>query len=158
MRDFADDLAPLRKRPEEAKTYLDLTGLQARLSALEADVGRPDLWDDPDAARAATTAYGRVGGDIELLTGLEARLADTETLYQLAVEEGDESVEAELVQAVADLGRQLDTLELRSLFSGDHDDRDAVAEIHAGAGGTDAQDWAEMKLRMYLRWAARRGV
>ena len=51
MRDFADDLAALRKRLEEAKTYLDLTGLQARLSALEADVGRPDLWDDPDAAR-----------------------------------------------------------------------------------------------------------
>jgi peptide chain release factor 2 len=157
VRDFADDLAALRKRLEEAKTYLDLPGLRTRLSELEAEVGRPDLWDDADAARSATTAYGRVGGDVELLTGLDARLADTETLYQLAVEEGDESVEAELGEAVADLGRQLDSLELRSLFSGDHDDRDAVAEIHAGAGGTDAQDWAEMMLRMYLRWAERRG-
>ncbi|HEY3702571.1 MAG TPA: peptide chain release factor 2 [Acidimicrobiales bacterium] len=157
MRDFADDLATLRKRLEEAKTYLDLPGLRGRLSALEAEVGRPDLWDDPDSARAATTAYGRVSADVELLTGLDARLADAETLYQLAVEEGDGSVEGELAVAVADLGRQLDSLELRSLFSGDHDDRDAVAEIHAGAGGTDAQDWAEMMLRMYLRWAERRG-
>ena len=84
-------------------------------------------------------------------------MADAETLYQLALEEADESVESELAEAVADLGRQLDSLELRSLFSGDHDDRDAVAEIHAGAGGTDAQDWAETMLRMYLRWAERRG-
>src|SRR5438445_558415 len=113
MRDFADDLAALRQRVEEAEKYLDLPGLQARLSALEAEVGRPDLWDDPDAARAATTAYGRVGGDVELLTGMEARLADAETLYQLAIEERDASVEAELVAAVAERGRQLDAPELR---------------------------------------------
>jgi peptide chain release factor 2 len=157
VRDFSDDLATLRKRLDEANTYLDLQGLRARLSSLEAEVGRPDLWNDPDAARATTTAYGRVNADVELLTGLDARLSDAETLYQLAVEEGDESVEAELAGAVADLGRQLDSLELRSLFTGEHDERDAVAEIHAGAGGTDAQDWAEMMLRMYLRWTERRG-
>jgi peptide chain release factor 2 len=157
VRDFGDDLAALRKRLEDAKTYLDLNGLQARLASLETEVGRPDLWDDPDTARATTTAYGRVNGDVEVLTGLESRLADAETLNELAVEEEDESVAGELGETVADLGRQLDALELRSLFSGDHDERDAVAEIHAGAGGTDAQDWAEMMLRMYLRWAERRG-
>jgi peptide chain release factor 2 len=157
VRDFGDDLAALRKRLEDAKTYLDLTGLQARQATLETEVGRPDLWDDPDSARATTTAYGRVSGDVDLLTGLDSRLADAETLNELAVEEEDESVAGELGATVADLGRQLDALELRSLFSGDHDERDAVAEIHAGAGGTDAQDWAEMMLRMYLRWAERRG-
>ena len=73
------------------------------------------------------------------------------------MEEDDASVEAELEAAVDSLSRELDQLELRSLFSGEHDARDAVLEIHAGEGGTDAQDWAEMLLRMYQRWAERRG-
>ncbi|MGH9067694.1 MAG: peptide chain release factor 2, partial [Acidimicrobiales bacterium] len=110
-----------------------------------------------DAARAATTAYGRVKDDVDLLEGLAARLSDVQTLQQLAAEEADEEAAAEAEEAVAALGADLDHLELRSLFSGDHDERDAVTEIPAGAGGTDAQDWAEMMLRMYLRWAERRG-
>jgi len=78
----------------------------------------------------------------------------------MALEEGDEgfvSVAGELDELIAQLHRALDNLELRSLFSGEHDEGDAIVELHAGAGGTDAQDWAEMMLRMYLRWAERRG-
>jgi peptide chain release factor 2 len=157
MRDFSDDLASLRSRLSAAEEYLDLEGKRKRLSELEAEVGRPDLWDDPDQARSVTTEFGRVGDDVRLLEGLAARLLDAETLYELALEEGDDSVEAELESALAELGRDLDVLELRSLFSGEHDGQDAVCEIHAGEGGTDAQDWADMLLRMYLRWAERRG-
>src|SRR5205823_5171877 len=124
---------------------------------LEATASKSDLWDDPDAARQVTTELARVKDDVDELAGIEGRLSDAETLFQLATEEGDESVEEELVAAVAALARELDQLELRSLFSGEHDERDAVCEVHAGAGGTDAQDWAEMMLRMYLRWAERRG-
>jgi peptide chain release factor 2 len=104
-----------------------------------------------------TTELARVKDDVDELSGIDTRLSDTETLYELAVEEGDESVEGELEENLASVGRSLDDLELRSLFSGEHDERDAVCEIHAGAGGTDAQDWAEMMLRMYFRWAERRG-
>ena len=157
MRDLSDELRALRGRLSGAETYLDLEGKRKRMAELESDVGRPDLWDDPDRARAVTTEFGRVGDDVALLEGLDTRLLDAETLFELAVEEGDDSVEAELEIALAKLAKDLDALELRSLFSGEHDAYDAVCEIHAGEGGTDAQDWADMLLRMYLRWAERRG-
>ncbi|MBV8464246.1 MAG: peptide chain release factor 2, partial [Acidimicrobiales bacterium] len=92
-----------------------------------------------------------------LAAGLETALSDAETLHELLLEEGDESLRPEIEDLTADLGRRLSALELRALFSGDYDASDAVAEIHASAGGTDAQDWAEMLLRMYSRWAERRG-
>src|SRR5437660_384612 len=157
MREFGEDLAALRKRLSEAEVYLDLAGRRARLAELDEEVARPDLWDDPQRARGVTTEYGRVGDDVRALEDLGQRLADAETLYELALEEEDTSVEAELEETVTALGGELDALELRSLFSGEHGERDAVCEIHAGEGGTDAQDWAQMLLRMYLRWAERRG-
>src|SRR5438132_3273286 len=157
MREFGEDLASLRKRRSEAEVYLDLGGRRARLAELEAEVARPDLWDDPLRARAITTEYGRIGDDVRALESLGQRLLDAETLYGLALEEEDESVAGELEETVGGLGRALDDLELRSLFAGEHDERDAVCEIHAGEGGTDAQDWAEMMLRMYQRWSERRG-
>ena len=157
MRDFADDLGALARRLSEADRYLDLEGKRKRLAELEVTLAKPDLWDDADQARAVTTEFGRLNDDVTLLDGLRARLDDANTLYELAVEESDESFEAELAGVVAELGRNLDDLDLLSLFTGEHDEGDAVCEIHAGEGGTDAQDWAEMMLRMYLRWAERRG-
>jgi peptide chain release factor 2 len=157
VRDFSDDLRALRRRLTEAAGYLDLDGSRQRLAQLEVDVAKPDLWEDTDAGQRVTREYGHVKADVDEMAGLDGRLSDAETLYELAVEEDDASPEAELSSAVDALGRELDRLELRSLFSGEHDARDAVCEIHAGEGGTDAQDWAEMLLRMYQRWAERRG-
>jgi peptide chain release factor 2 len=157
MRDFSDDLGALRTRLDEAEKYLNVEAKRSRVKKLEGEVGRADLWDDPDHARRVTTEYGRVGDDVRMIDALAARLGDAETLYQLAVEEEDDSVEAELLAAVTTLATDLDALELRSLFTGEHDERDAVCELHAGEGGTDAQDWTDMMLRMYLRWAERRG-
>jgi peptide chain release factor 2 len=155
--DFSDDLRALRRRLTEAEGYLDLEGRRKRLAELEGEVSRPDLWEDTDVGQRVTREYGQMKGDVEEMEGLDARMSDAETLYQLAVEEGDESVAAELQGLVDSLARELDGLELRSLFTGEHDERDAVCEIHAKDGGTDAQDWAEMMLRMYQRWAERRG-
>jgi peptide chain release factor 2 len=157
LKDFTDELRALGQRLSDAERYLDLEGLRKRLASLEADASRPDLWDDADAARKVTTELSRVKGDVDGLEQLGARLSDAETLYELAIEEGDDSVEGEVSESLTSVSRSLDELELRSLFSGEHDEFDAVCEIHAGAGGTDAQDWAEMMLRMYLRWAERRG-
>jgi peptide chain release factor 2 len=159
-RDFADDLATLRSRLEAAKAYLRLDDLSATLADLETQLAEPDLWSDPDRARKVSTRYGRVKADVELLTGLEDQLAEAEELLALGVEEGESGlaeVAGDIAQAATSLNKALDDIELRSLFSGEHDEADAIAEIHAGAGGTDAQDWAEMMLRMYLRWAERRG-
>ncbi|MGD0742320.1 MAG: peptide chain release factor 2 [Acidimicrobiales bacterium] len=157
---FAEDLASLRVRLEAARAYLRIDELSAEMGRLESEVEAPDLWSDADHARAVTTAYGRIRSDVELYQGLAGRLEDAAALLEIAVAEGPEalaSVEGDLAGSVAELRRALDDLELRSLFSGEHDERDAVCEVHAGAGGTEAQDWAEMLLRMYLRWAERRG-
>jgi peptide chain release factor 2 len=157
QRDLKADLAALRARLEEAEGYLRLDHLRERRAELEKEVSRPDLWDDPDLARRISSEFGSVGDDIELLEDLGRRLSDGEVLYQLMVEEGDDSVAGELTGAIDDLARRFDDLELRSLFTGEYDENDAIAELHSGAGGTDAQDWCEMLLRMYQRWAERRG-
>jgi len=153
MRDYSEDLAALTRRVGDAAGYLRVDAAREGLAKLEADASRPDLWDDPDAARKVTSKLARVRDDIELVTGLQNRLSDVETLAQLGREEGDASVEPEIERELATLAGDLDRLELRALFAGEHDERDAICEVHSGAGGTDAQDWAEMMLRMYTRWA-----
>ncbi len=161
-RDFRTELAELTKRLDEAERYLQIESRRAQRQELEQEAARPDLWDDPARARTVTTELGRVSDDIARFDDLVAALEDARVLDEL-VEEADrsgapeEALEEELGHAVDDLHRRIAQLELQSLLSGEYDDRDAVAEIHAGAGGTDAQDWAEMLLRMYERWAERRG-
>jgi peptide chain release factor 2 len=157
MRDLTEPLADLRRRVQEAHGYLRVDAAGERKAELEAKASRPDLWDDQAAARQVNTELARVSEDIELVEGLDARVSDLETLYELAREEGDDSVEAELAGGIEALAAELDQLELRALFTGEHDERDAICEVHSGAGGTDAQDWTEMMLRMYTRWADRRG-
>ena len=161
MGDPLDDLKALRGRLEAAGATLDLPGRRTRLVRLEEQAAVPGLWDDPEAARAVTTELARVKEDVDLLEGLDRQISDAEVLLELAGEEpdGPGAVEArqEAVAVIARVGTELDELELRSLFTGEHDESDAVCEVHSGAGGTDAQDWAEMLLRMYLRWAERRG-
>ena len=158
--DFGDEFSLLRERVEAAKGYLRLADLSARLVELETELAEPDLWSDADRARRISTEYGRVKADVDMLNDLDKQLGDAEDLLALAEEEDDkgfDEVAGDLSSAVAAVGKALDGIELRSLFSGEHDESDAVAEIHAGAGGTDAQDWAEMLLRMYGRWAERKG-
>jgi peptide chain release factor 2 len=157
VRDLESEVAAVRRRLDEAARYLRLDELRARLTTLERELSRPDLWDDTEAGQRVTREYGQTKADIDLLDGLRGQVADAETLYELAVEESDDSVAAELEAMVGTVSTELEALELRSLFTGEHDENDAVCEVHAKDGGTDAQDWAEMMVRMYQRWAERRG-
>jgi peptide chain release factor 2 len=157
MRDFSEDLADLQRRVAEARAYLHVDAATVRITELEVEASKPGLWDDPDAARAVTGELARCKDDVDLVVGLEERLSDVETLYELGREEGDDSVEPEVAQGVTGLVAELDKLELRALFTGEHDERDAICEVHSGAGGTDAADWAQMLLRMFTRWGERRG-
>src|SRR5262249_23728031 len=118
---------------------------------------RPDLWDNPDVARTVTGELSKVNDDLNLFDGLEQRLDDAETLAELARDESDESQEPEIARELDSLRAQLDEVELRSLFAGDHDERDALCALSSGEGGADAQDWTEMLYRMYVRWAQRHG-
>jgi peptide chain release factor 2 len=155
--DIPAALAALTVRLDEARDLLGMDRLLERRTELEKAASEPGLWDDADHAREVTTELGRVNEDIDHFNDLAERLSEAQTLNELLEEEQDESLRPEVDEAIGDLGRRLRILELRSLFAGPYDDGDAVAEIHAGAGGTDAQDWAEMLLRMYTRWAERRG-
>ncbi len=153
MRDFTEDLAEVARRVREAHHYLGIDQARERLAALEVEASAPDLWDDPDRARKVSGDLSVVRDDVELVDALQRRVSDVETLFDLAREENDETLETEIVNEVDDLRRALDRLELRALFSGEHDERDAICEVHSGAGGTDAQDWTAMLLRMFSRWA-----
>jgi peptide chain release factor 2 len=157
MRDFTDDLRELRRRLGEAEVYLRVGEARDRLAALETDMARPDLWDDAEKAKAIAAEYANRRDDVATYDGLAATLDDVEVLHDLAREEEDESQEPEIAATIDDLGRRLGLLELRSLFIGEHDDADAILQINAKDGGVDAQDFSEMLLRMYGRWAERRG-
>ena len=161
-RDFPFELEVLGGRLAEAERYLGRDKLETRRAELEAAVARPDLWDDPEHAQSVTKELGRVSADLEQLAELRRALDDAQALLELTEESAaagarDPALDAELVETVAAIESRLGALELQSLFSGDYDQLDAVCEVHAGAGGTDAQDWTEMLLRMYERWAERRG-
>lgn len=157
VRNFADDLATLVKRLEEAEGYLGLESLRGRLADLEQQVGAADLWDDQNRGRKVSGEYSEVKADVDSLDALRARLDDVEILHEMAREIDDETQETEIAAEVGALSHTLDALNLRSLFTGDHDQHDAVLSISAKDGGTDAQDWAEMLERMYLRWAEQKG-
>ncbi|HZA77692.1 MAG TPA: peptide chain release factor 2 [Acidimicrobiales bacterium] len=157
MRDLTDELKALRARLDEAAQYLKVDELRARQPQLEAEASRPDLWDDPDKARRVTSELVAVNDDLAAFEALSGRLDDAETLYELARDEADEASLAEVEQSLKAIDADLRRVELRSMFSGEHDERDALVTIQAGEGGVDAQDWAEMLLRMITRWAERRG-
>jgi len=157
MKDFSEEIADLARRVDDAHKYLRIDDARARLTELEQQASAPDLWDDADRARQVTSDMAKVREDVELMDELDGRLSDIQTLHELAREEDDASLEPEIADGAAALARDLDKLELRALFSGEHDERDAICEVHSGAGGTDAQDWAQMVLRMVRRWADTKG-
>lgn len=158
MRDFSEDLKELRRRLGDAEGYLKITNSRARLTELEIEVARPDLWDDQNVAKRINGEYSAVKGDIDTFDGLSRELEDADVLHELAREVDDASQEPDLQTAVDSIGDQLRQLELRSLFTGEHDEADCIVQINAKDGGVDAQDWSELLLRMYGRWAERRGI
>jgi peptide chain release factor 2 len=157
MRDFTDAIGEQRRRLAEAATYLNVAEGRHRLTELEAEMQRPDLWDDADKAKRVNAEYANVRDDVAAYDDLASRLADVEVLHEMAREEDDESQEADIESELATIRAELDQLELRSLFTGEHDDTACIVQINAKDGGVDAQDFAEMLLRMYGRWAERRG-
>jgi peptide chain release factor 2 len=157
MRDFTDDLKELRRRLGEAEGYLKVDTNRSRLVELEAEVARPDLWDDQEAAKKLNAEYANVKGDLDDFDALSRLLEDAEVLHELAREMDDASQEPDIEAGIGQITARLDQLDLRSLFTGEHDDADCILQINAKDGGVDAQDWSEILLRMYTRWAERRG-
>jgi peptide chain release factor 2 len=155
--DFGPALDELRRRLSEAEVYLRVPELTSRKPQLETELARPDLWDDAESAQNVQREFSAITDDLTLYDSLVQRVDDAATLFELAREESDDGFEPEISEAIDVLQGEFSDLELRALFTGEYDEGDAVCEVHSGAGGTDSQDWAEMLLRMYLRWAESRG-
>jgi len=127
--------------------------LRMRLSELEDAMGAPGFWDDQKRAAALSAEHARLSKRVERYEGLASEVGDLEELVSIS---SDDELD-ELEESIGALQRQLEQLEEAALFRGEYDAGDAVVTIHSGTGGTDAQDWAEILLRMYLRWADDRG-
>jgi peptide chain release factor 2 len=155
--DFPAQIAALRTTLASIVAVLDPSGLRASVESLSAEASEPGLWDDQEKAQRVTTALSQAQSELERLTTMTARIDDLEVLVQMAGEEEDAEVLAEAESDLAAIRTDLGALEIRTLMTGEWDRRDAVVSIRSGAGGVDAADFAEMLLRMYLRWAERHG-
>jgi peptide chain release factor 2 len=120
-------------------------------------MARPGFWDDPEAARETIAESNRIKAWVDPWNELSSKVKDLEALADLLAEEEDEELEAEFSAGIEAVGRGLESLEVRTMLQGDDDHRDAIVTIHPGAGGLESQDWAEMLMRMYSRWAERHG-
>jgi peptide chain release factor 2 len=135
----------------------DIVEKGKRVAELEVRAADPTFWNDPETAQREMQRLAALREEVELWNRLAQRVEDAQALLDLLAEEKDEGMLAELEAEVKGIAEELDQEEFRLLFSGEHDRDDAILAIHAGAGGTEAQDWVAMLLRMYLRWAERRG-
>jgi len=156
--DFAVEIRNLRSTLETIRGVSDPVALRAKIADLSDKASQPDLWDDPDAAQKITTALSASQAELDRVARLGGRIDDLETLVEMATEDGgDADTLAEAEGELTGIRKDLGELEVRTLLSGEYDIREAVVTIRSGAGGVDAADFAEMLMRMYLRWAERHG-
>ena len=134
---------------------LDLDAIRAEIAELQEQVGAPDLWDDQANAQRVTGRLSVLQAELERASSLRQRLDDVDVLLELAAEEGDADSRAEAEAEINRLAAAIESLEVRTLLSGEYDEREALVTIRSGAGGVDAADFAEMLQRMYVRWAER---
>ncbi|MGA0830463.1 MAG: peptide chain release factor 2 [Nitriliruptoraceae bacterium] len=157
MPSHAADLSRLRGRLAAMSDVLRIDEARQRHAELSADAAAPGLWDDPTRAREVTTELARREQEVGRVDGIGATLDDLEVLDELAAEADDEASASEVTDGIARLVTELDRLELATMLPGEHDRADAIVSIHAGEGGVDAMDWAQMLQRMYLRWSEDHG-
>ncbi|MEP1742091.1 MAG: peptide chain release factor 2 [Kangiellaceae bacterium] len=147
----------LQNRTETLRGYLDYDVRKERLTEVERELELPDVWNEPERAQALGKERADLEAIVTTIAKLEDGLADSEDLLAMAVEEDDKESVDELVAELDELENYLEKLEFRRMFSGEMDTENAYIDIQSGSGGTEAQDWADMLLRMYLRWCESRG-
>ncbi|NIJ04009.1 peptide chain release factor 2 [Frigoribacterium faeni] len=156
--DFSEQIAALRATFEDIRAVIGQERLVAEIAQLSEQASAPDLWDDTENAQKVTSALSHRQSELEKLETTEQRLDDLEVLVEMA-NDGDDQESADEAQAeLKSLQAMMDTLEVQTLLDGEYDPRPAVITIRAGAGGVDAADFAEMLLRMYLRYAEKHGM
>src|SRR3954447_15057661 len=149
--DLREQLAALAATLASVESVLDLDKMRKELAELENDAADPDLWNDQARAQQVTSRMSHLRSDLARLDSLRTRIADA----QAAVDLEDAALMEEAAADLPRLRQDIEALEVRTLLSGEYDEREALVTINSGTGGTDAADWAEMLMRMYLRWAER---
>src|SRR5688500_1163691 len=153
--DFSVVLDELDTTLTSIEAVLDVEKLRREVAELEQQTAAPDLWDDVEAAQALTSRLSYMQGDLRRVEELRSRLEDVGLMREMAAEENDEATIAETERELESIRSAIDELEVRTLLSGEYDSREALVTIRSEAGGVDAADFAEMLMRMYLRWAER---
>ncbi|GAA3830100.1 peptide chain release factor 2 [Sphaerisporangium flaviroseum] len=155
--DPAEEINELTGTLRGIQDVLDLDVMRKQIAELEEQAAAPDLWNDPDQAQKITSKLSHMQGELNRVESLTRRLDDIVILYELAEAEDDAETREEAGRELASLRADVNALEVRTLLSGPYDAREALITINSQAGGVDAADWAQMLLRMYLRWAERKG-
>jgi peptide chain release factor 2 len=153
--DFSVVLDELDTTLKSIEAVMRVDDLRREVADLEEKVAAPDLWNDVEAAQALTSRLSYLQGDLRRVEELRSRLDDVALMHEMAAEENDAATTAETERELASIRTVIDELEVRTLLSGEYDAREALVTIRSEAGGVDAADFAEMLMRMYLRWAER---
>ncbi|MEI6251846.1 MAG: PCRF domain-containing protein, partial [Mycobacteriaceae bacterium] len=154
--DRQPEIAALDTTLTTVERVLDIGALRARIEKLEHEASDPKLWDDQSHAQKVTSELSHAQGELRRVEGMRSRLDDLPVLYEMAAEEegaGGSEALAEADAELTSLQADIEALEVRTLLAGEYDEREALVTIRSGAGGVDAADWAEMLMRMYIRWA-----
>ena len=157
LEDLKPILNDLGEKLDQMRISLEIPAKEEKIAELEYKMGEPSFWDDAAAAQRLNQELAALKGGVDTYRDLMAKYEDAETLYEMGIEENDASMEADIRAELTLISEGLETLQLEVLLSGEYDANDAILTLHAGAGGTEAQDWTQMLLRMYGRWAERHG-
>lgn len=155
---YRTELADIRKSLLAAGDALHIDHIREQLEELTEEMNQPEFWNDPDHSTKVNQKVSNLKGKLEHYEKLLSTSEDIEVMLEMAEEENDEDTVTEAVEELGKLREHADALELETLMRGDYDDNDAVLSLHAGAGGTEAQDWTQMLYRMYTRWAERHNM
>ncbi|MGP9545861.1 peptide chain release factor 2 [Psychrobacter sp. AOP7-B1-25] len=154
---YQEQIKDLSERGQDLRRYLDFDGKQERLEEVDLELENPELWNDPERATKINKEKSHLDGVIDVVVSLETTLEDASAMLELAVEAEDESLLADVQSELDSAEQRVADLEFRRMFSGEMDPNNCYLDIQSGSGGTEAQDWAEMLLRMYTRWAEAHG-
>jgi len=157
LEDLKPELGALEERLQQMEESLDVKHKEEKIAELEYKMGEPTFWDDAESAQKINQELADLKGGVDKYKELLDKFDDAQTLWEMGMEDKDESLEDDVKSEMKEIADGLEALQLEVLLSGEYDANNAILTLHAGAGGTEAQDWTQMLLRMYGRWAERHG-
>ena len=157
LEDLKPQLGELKEKLSQMELSLEVPAKEEKIAELEYKMGEPTFWDDAEQAQKINQELNDVKISVDKYKSLLSKYEDAETMFEMGMEEDDQSMEEEIKAELDAVAEGLEALQLEVLLSGPYDANNAILTLHAGAGGTEAQDWTQMLLRMYGRWAERHG-